>query len=77
LNDVETLQIVLYPNPAKDQLMIDCYEKINSVEVVDVLGKAVYVGKESTIDVSNFAKGNYFVRIYTDNGSVTKKVIVE
>ncbi|MDR1848033.1 MAG: leucine-rich repeat protein [Bacteroidales bacterium] len=77
LNDIGTTDFAIYPNPAKDKITIDCGENINSIEIVDLLGKVVYQGKETTIDVSTFAKGNYFVRIYTNNGSITKKVIVE
>ncbi|MDR1847227.1 MAG: T9SS type A sorting domain-containing protein [Bacteroidales bacterium] len=47
------------------------------MEVVDLLGKVVYQGNKTTIDVSKLARGNYFVRIYTNNGTITKKVIVE
>ncbi|MDR1847257.1 MAG: leucine-rich repeat protein [Bacteroidales bacterium] len=78
LNDIAaTANISLYPNPASETINITCGEKINSIEVVDLLGKVIYQGNKTTIDVSTFAKGNYFVRIYTDNGSITKKVIVE
>jgi hypothetical protein len=78
LNDIaETASISLYPNPASETINITCGEKINSIEVVDLLGKVVYQGKETTIDVSAFAKGNYFVRVQTDNGTITKKVVVQ
>ncbi|MDR1725135.1 MAG: T9SS type A sorting domain-containing protein [Bacteroidales bacterium] len=72
----EITNISLYPNPAKDVINIEG-EKINSIEVVDLLGKVVYQGKETAIDVSNLARGNYFVRVQTENGTITKKVIVE
>jgi hypothetical protein len=63
--------------PASDKLFIVCGEKINNIKIVDLLGKVVYQGKETTIDVSKFAKGNYFVRVQTEKGTITKKVIVE
>ncbi|MDR1726262.1 MAG: T9SS type A sorting domain-containing protein, partial [Bacteroidales bacterium] len=72
-----TNDISVYPNPAHKEINITCGEKINSIEVVDLLGKVVYQGKETTIDVSAFAKGNYFVRVQTEKGTITKKVIVE
>jgi hypothetical protein len=78
LNDVAAnANISLYPNPASETINITCGEKINSIEVVDLLGKVVYQGNKTTINVSTFARGNYFVRVQTDNGTITKKVIVE
>jgi hypothetical protein len=77
LNNIETANLSIYPNPAHKEINITCGEKINSIEVVDLLGKVVYQGKETTIDVSAFAKGNYFVRVQTDKGTITKKVVVE
>ncbi|MDR1846549.1 MAG: leucine-rich repeat protein [Bacteroidales bacterium] len=76
LNDIGTTDFAIYPNPAKDVITIEG-ERIIGVEVVDLFGKVVYQGKETAIDVSTFAKGNYFVRVQTDKGTITKKVIVE
>jgi hypothetical protein len=77
LNEVAaTANINLYPNPAKDVINIEG-ERIIGVEVVDLLGKVVYQGSKTTIDVSTFATGNYFVRVQTEYGTITKKVIVE
>ncbi|MDR0789700.1 MAG: leucine-rich repeat protein [Bacteroidales bacterium] len=82
LNDVEAENsLVIYPNPATSNVIIDCTDKINSLEIVNLLGQQVYsakVDKNNTmIDVSNFAKGNYVAKIYTDKGVTTKKFVVE
>jgi hypothetical protein len=75
--------IMIYPNPAKDELTITNYElRITNVELFDVLGKchASRVTRhenEAKVDVSSLHSGIYFVKIITEQGSVTKKVVVE
>jgi hypothetical protein len=69
------------PNPAKKKLNITLpnAQQNASVEVFDVLGKRVYAGEintlKKTIDVSEWNKGLYLVRITSDNGSQTKRLI--
>jgi hypothetical protein len=77
LNDVDVVEVTIYPNPVKDVLNIDCFDKVESVEIFNLLGQQVYAGTKTTIDVSNFAKGNYVVKVYTDKGVMTKKFVVE
>jgi fibronectin type 3 domain-containing protein len=78
LADIETGNtLVIYPNPASNKITIDCNDKINNIEIVDVLGKIIYQTKDTTIDVSAFAKGNYFVKVYTEKGVMARKVVVE
>lgn len=64
-------EILIYPNPAKDFVKIlntDISDKINSIELYNYIGQKVY--KENTtnqseikINLSNFKKGVYFVKI--------------
>ncbi|MDR0790062.1 MAG: leucine-rich repeat protein [Bacteroidales bacterium] len=78
LNDIDGVaEVSIYPNPVKDVLNIDCVDKVESVEVFNLLGQKVYAGIKTTIDVSNFTKGNYVVKVYTDKGVMTKKFVVE
>ncbi|MDR0789197.1 MAG: T9SS type A sorting domain-containing protein [Bacteroidales bacterium] len=78
LNDVDgAAEVSIYPNPAKDVLNIGCSDKVESVEIFNLLGQQVYAGIKTTIDVGNFAKGNYVVKVYTDKGVMTRKFVVE
>jgi hypothetical protein len=80
VNDHEVSAIV-FPNPAKDELNIVASEKINYLEIFNLWGVRVFEQKCSSMnakcDVSNLSKGNYFVRIHTNKGVVTRKVVVE
>ncbi|MDR0789224.1 MAG: T9SS type A sorting domain-containing protein [Bacteroidales bacterium] len=79
--DSEQPMVITYPNPASDNINFSCSEVIKEIEVFNLLGQQVYAAKVNdkfmTIDVGNFAKGNYVVKVYTDKGVMTKKFVVE
>ena len=73
-------QITVYPNPTTGQFLIDNRElSIKNVEIYDIVGrKQLSIDCQLSIeiiDVSNLSNGTYFLRIQTENGVVTKKVI--
>ena len=71
-------RIRLFPNPVKDELIIDSGQRlIENVEIVDLLGRIVISLKslEASINVSNLHTGIYFVKIKTNRGVVTEKFI--
>ena len=66
--------INIFPNPAKDKIQIQSLGfNIETLEIFNVLGENVYSAsglKQQTlneIDLSNFKKGIYFVKIYGDS----------
>jgi len=74
----------LYPNPTSSELRITNYElQVTDVKIFDVMGRmqcfdfAQQPKAENTIviNVSNLPNGIYFVKITTEKGIVTKKVI--
>jgi len=67
----------VYPNPTVDVVNFDVAGKINSVEVYDAAGKLVKTAKDGakSLNVSELNKGNYVVKVKTENDSYTKKVI--
>ncbi|MGK0413004.1 MAG: putative repeat protein (TIGR02543 family) [Polaribacter sp.] len=77
----EDQSISIYPNPAKDNIKIFSNSTIKNVLIYNVLGKLVYKSSEnlnnSTIDISNYSKGIYFVKVFSDGPSKTKKIIKE
>ena len=74
----ETLQAVIYPNPVRDILTIESKENIASIEVYSMLGELIASEMGvSQIDFSSYAKGVYFLRIDTENGSVIQKIMKE
>jgi M6 family metalloprotease-like protein len=77
-------KISVYPNPTTGKLVITNYElRITGIDVLDVTGKTVASHQQISpsfyhqIDISHLAAGFYMVRIQTDKGVVTKKVVKE
>ena len=79
IKDYET-QIMVYPNPAKDELRIENGElRIENIEIYDVYGRKTFNFQLLTfnsIDVSSLTNGIYFVKIVTERGIITKKIVI-
>ncbi len=78
IGDVTFDAISIYPNPANNVLNISMNQGINSIVIVDMIGKVVYsteVNSETiTVDVSTFNTGTYFITfINVDGFSSTQK----
>lgn len=67
----------VYPNPTVDVVNFDVAGKINSVEVYDAAGKLVKTAKDGakSLNVSALSKGSYVVKVQTENGVHTQKLI--
>src|SRR5206468_11823194 len=82
-------QLIIYPNPASEQLIIDNGELImgntSVVRIYDVLGKTVLqseitpagAGQKSEIDVHGLPGGLYLVRITNGNEMGEGQFVVE
>ena len=75
-------EILVYPNPTNGQLTIDNEQlTINNVEVFDVYGKKlssnhlIVSSSNHLINIAHLQAGIYFVKIFTEAGIITKKVI--
>ncbi len=73
--------ISVFPNPAESALNIASDIQINSIIIIDVVGKTVYRGllnnTHASISVNSFENGIYFVRCFTDEGVFVKKIQVQ
>jgi len=70
--------IVLHPNPSFDMLSISTNlgYQIKSINVFDMLGKLVLSNNtSSTIDISKLTSGQYVVKVITNKGVITKKIV--
>lgn len=71
----------VYPNPAKNEVMLASSFSIERVEIVNMLGQVVYSSDVNAnsikVNTSDFATGNYVVKMFTENGMATKKLVVE
>lgn len=72
--------IVIHPNPSRDTIFIDSKnETIETLDIFDMLGKHLITlkGAIHEVDVSQLIPGVYFLKIATQNGDFTKKIIIE
>lgn len=78
--------IRIYPNPVSDRLFVKTeYEGDFTFQLVNVSGGIVYTknvnlfGKENIeeLDVANYPKGIYFIRIYNKEVNINRKIIIQ
>ena len=68
----------VYPNPAQNMLHVEG-TGLTEVEVFNIMGQSVlHVGENfETVDISHLQNGIYFVRLKTNDGEKTVKLVVE
>jgi len=78
INELNDVSISLTPNPANDVLTITSDNAIENYEIFNVSGQSVLAGTNGTsIDISSLESGTYLVRVTSDNGIATKKLMVQ
>ena len=81
INDITLDKLSIYPNPVVDNLQIEfnSVSEIKNVKVYSILGELVltpqYKKENNQIDVSSLINGIYFLKIETEIGYLTKKII--
>jgi len=77
----QDMKIAIYPNPVHDQLNITSGVEMTQVEIFNQLGQKVFgkVIKDTNfnLNTSGFNSGVYFVKITSDEGIATKKIMVK
>ena len=62
----------LFPNPSSGIFTISSSEKLNSIEIFDVLGKEIMQqeagSRKQEINISNFTPGIYFIKVFSESG---------
>ena len=78
VEELEILKFTMYPNPVNEMLTIDINDVVN-YSLINLNGQILKKGdlkeNENTLNVSNLSAGLYFLKIKTDGGMVTKKLI--
>ena len=75
---MKTMSIIkITTNFTKDVINISSDKSIQSVEIYDVLGRLIKTETKNSINVSQFSKGNYIIKIKTGNQEMIEKFIKE
>ncbi len=80
--------LVVYPNPAKDQLNISFNANVNQtfeLNLINLTGESIYTKRvenfsgifDESIDLSGFAKGVYILSIQSQGQITTEKIVVQ
>ncbi|SHG70358.1 T9SS type A sorting domain-containing protein [Winogradskyella jejuensis] len=68
----------IYPNPTTDNITISSSTSINSISVFNLLGQQVInTSQTEKIDISHLESGIYLVKLKTESGEQTKRIIKE
>ncbi len=74
------VELKMYPNPAKDILLISASQTINQIDIFDASGKKTSstfpYSNTAEIQLNGFSPGIYFVKIHTNLGEINKKLVV-
>ncbi len=79
VNDLNSNDLSVYPNPFSSMLTIDVSEESPSeVYILDVLGNTVFSAHDirgvQVLDLDHLPKGNYFIKTVTENTTLTRKI---
>lgn len=79
--------IQVYPNPSNGAFTVKLDEQLEShvsIQIVDALGKGVFnagseafVNGEAKIDLSHVTAGVYLIQLNTEQGTVSKRIVIQ
>lgn len=77
VDDVEESAVRVYPNPAKDCIRIDGAKSVRELSIYDATGRQVLQQElpQPTVDMTGLQAGIYLLRLTTDVGVSTHKII--
>ena len=67
----------IYPNPVKNKLNIQTTDQLEKAQIYSINGQLLKTSFLKEINVSDLPKGTYFMKIKTDKGLQTEKMIKE
>lgn len=77
-----TNEVLVYPNPSSEIIVVRSGNNINSITIFSMEGRKIqnYINplssNEFTINVQNLVVGFYTLKINTDSGIISKKIII-
>lgn len=79
--DFSALDFKYYPNPTKDFINVKANNLINSVCIYDVQGRALSTytveNTDAQVDISGYSNGVYFLKVITNDGEQTVRIVKE
>ena len=77
-NSMLESSISIYPNPSKSKVFVNSEKDITKIELYSISGQKLIENKKSnTINMNDLSIGIYLIKIYSTEGSITKRIIKE
>ncbi|MCI9844583.1 T9SS type A sorting domain-containing protein [Flavobacterium pectinovorum] len=77
-NTLKEASITVSPNPTSGLVTVNGVADVKTITVFNVAGKLILsISNTNSVNLSTQAKGVYFVKVETANGTATKKVVVK
>ena len=84
LTEIGLSEILIYPNPFSQKITLTLLKNntvIKSISIHDINGKLILVEQYNSntinVNLNQYSKGIYFVKIIDNNGNVTAKKIIK
>ena len=82
IGEIGDNEVSLYPNPASDRVNITSIHDMTRITVVNYVGQVVYVedvdgANKVELETDSYQTGVYVVRIETESGIITKRVVIK
>lgn len=81
VQELEKDMFSIYPNPATSEVLISSDQRVDEITVFDFTGKTLLMkmnpSMQETLDVSNYARGIYFVQSRVGDQRITQKLILK
>jgi hypothetical protein len=75
LNEEANIGVVVYPNPASDEINVMSDIAIAAIQILDLSGVQVAKTASKNISVAHLASGMYVMHITTEQGTITKTFV--
>ncbi len=73
--------LYIYPNPASDSFKIQSDVNLLRVDIISPLGNIIFSvklqNKDAIIPLTDFSTGIYFIKIYSEEGLTTERIMVQ
>lgn len=74
LNTIENKAVLIYPNPAENQITINCPQFVEAT-IYSAIGTFMFTSNTSEIDLQNLEAGLYIVKVKTGSGCYATKFL--
>lgn len=74
LDNAKEINLSVYPNPTTGIVTVEG-DGVKNVEVMDMAGRMVMTTNNSVVDMTNLSNGIYMIRINTEKGAFTQKIV--